>query len=82
MKLVAAGKIGGYVVRLHGPDAIGQQVRVNGKIVYFDYCRHTGPLVTTPRGEPMKRQPVREEDPFWPAFRAWLEKWELEQVDG
>lgn len=73
MKLHFIGKIGGYVVQGHGPEAIGQFVVVRGKRVYFDFDELFGPLIVDPFGEPMKRQPVREDDPFWTPFNKWLD---------
>jgi hypothetical protein len=76
VKLIAIGKIGGYAVRVHGPEATGQFVVVDGKRVYFDFDEHGGPLVVDPRGEPVRRQPVREDDPFWGPFQAWFSGYE------
>lgn len=54
------------------PDVVGQTVLVNGRKVYFDYCRHSGPLVTDKDGRPLEKQPIAENHPFWAPFHAWL----------
>lgn len=72
MRLVVHGKLGGYAIRAHGPDAVGQMVFVKGRAVYFDFDEYGGPLVTNKSGEPLVQQPVSESDPFWPPFNAWL----------
>lgn len=72
MRLIATARIGGYVARMHGPEAVGQFVIVGGKRAYFDFDEQFGPLVVDPLGEPMKRQPIHEHHPFWAPFEAWL----------
>lgn len=57
---------------ISGPDYTNQHVYVAKKRVYFDFCCHTGPLVTDAHGTPLDEQPTRENDPFWPSFRRWL----------
>lgn len=48
------------------------QVQVNGKTVRFEYTRIFGPLLVDRRGEPLKRQPIAENHPFWAPFNEWL----------
>lgn len=77
MRLIFAGNIGGRVCRAHGPDAINQCVTVKGKPVYFDFDEMFGPLVVDKHGQPLKRQPISETDPFWPPFNRWLAEYRM-----
>lgn len=65
-------KLGGYAVYITGPDAIGQGVKVGGKVVCFDFDQRFGPLVVDRYGEPIDRQPTNENAAFWPPFEKWL----------
>jgi hypothetical protein len=71
MKVIARGP--NFIA--HGPDEVDQTVVVNGKVVHFDFDRRFGPLLTDAHGEPLKRQPVSENHPFWAPFNAWLAVW-------
>lgn len=71
---------GGGIVCM--PSAINQTVLVNGKTVYFDFSRHSGPLLTDKDGEPLKRQPMSPNHPFWGPFNKWLEAWLAEHPEA
>lgn len=62
---------GGFITM---PDALDQYVMVNGKRVYFEFSKWMGPTVVDNDGEPRQRQPG-ERNPFWPAFKVWLDRW-------
>lgn len=71
MRIVASGP--GFIAC--GPDTATQRITVKGKPVFFDFDENFGPLVTDKDGEPLKRQPTSEHDPFWLPFHAWLENY-------
>lgn len=67
-------KDGEVVALIHGPDAIDQKIKWNGRIWRFDFDRNSGPLWLRKDGEPRKNQdpPL----PVWHAFDRWLKFWE------
>lgn len=56
-------------------DAADQVITVRGKKVRFDFSERFGPLVLDDEGNPLKKQPISERDPFWEPFNAWLGAW-------
>lgn len=53
-------------------DRADQVVMVRGRKVRFDFSELFGPLLLDDEGNPLKKQPISERDPFWPPFNAWL----------
>lgn len=76
------GKLGGYAIYITGPGAIGQGVRVGGKVVCFDFDERFGPLVVDRHGEPIDRQPANENAKFWPPFEQWLKGYWAAKASG
>lgn len=64
------------------PDIVGQTVRVKGRKVYFDYDERFGPLVTDKDGQPLAKQPIAENHPFWAPFMRWLADYNRSKADG
>lgn len=77
--LHAAFRIGGYVVRCHGPEACQRRVKVRGRWQWFDFDERFGPLLTDRHGEPLKAQPITENHAFWKPFEAWLRTYEQDK---
>ena len=57
------------------PDCIDQQIVVNGRLWFFDYCRRLGPLWLKKNGTDRKCQ--NPSKAVWKAFEQWLIEHEL-----
>ncbi len=53
---------------------MGSGVDSNGKEWRWSFNSRFGPLFLRKDGEPLKRQPWREDAPVWDAFDAWHRK--------
>lgn len=51
------------------------RLHVNGKYVYVDFNEYYGPSFTKDRAGNIPYEPVDENDPVWPAFGKWLDKY-------
>lgn len=78
--MLIVSSIGNRAVYITGPDAIGQRVKVGRKIVFFDFCRNSGPLLVDADGEPLEEQPISDDHPFWGPFEVWLDGYHQAQA--
>lgn len=69
-EIVENGKVVGLV---HGPDAVDQEIKVNGRIWRFDFDRHMGPYWLRKDGEARKCQNPNKA--VWKAWEKWHARW-------
>ena len=59
-------------------DATNQKVMLPGRKnpTWFEFSWRFGPVLVDMHGEPLSKQPICEDHPFWPPFNAWLKEYE------
>lgn len=61
------------------PDAVGQKLRVNGRIWYFNFSERFGPFWAKKNGNLRKNQ--NPPKAVWDAFDKWHKNWRNERTN-
>lgn len=59
-------------------DIANQSVMLPGRKrrTWFEFSWRFGPVLVDMRGDPIEKQPIAEDHPFWEPFNAWLAEYE------